>query len=707
MPGDWIVEPNRSCMASDPHVQIRQRFDEVIAEARKNAPGQTALLINKSELEKLSLEEQVRYLYRKLGTVSVEIDNFDTLEYYFFAYDESILYKIYSYRILCNERNEEKKLRDGFLMYEKYRQVNHLLLKKKAKLPFYTFHDFLSNEWNEVFFSLDEQPFGTTDHDYILMRYYQTTKKTCCTTRLFCLLRENFIASSNPRKNIRKHILAEINLLENIYNNMGLWGSGMLVKELSKLKGVKNISFAGDLEEFHRLLCMVMKGDKLNWMLSPQFFNTFNNQIKERKISNPLIFGLTMIMYFRWLSDVLIGKLDMLVKPCLSWNDLYHKALEEGLELAKMARNKFTKMHRKEEMNPGEYMSALNEEYVKYCSILSELNYPDYFYYCDTKEKIWDCFINDCLYSVNIELPYAELVRSTLINDMLVFLVEEMGLLTHNPLANMAALPFDKKQMIEILFFMAPDSTLIRQLLELLAKVNDRCHHKRVPVCFIANDLRDSFNHLFKSAAEKYLQVIGTMDKDKRGCFLLDQLRDIRQIGRLCELEHSKLNPYNRFLKHITKDELENIQGMQPYKTPDISYLFKIKEAPLDKSFSFGYQPGPRPLKPIVQSMHLRMDLFAGDTTADDFMEVLMCEDLSKCTKKIHFGAKNGVLNKFFEMTKPWGKNLTRARIEQSGAFISWKESPVTAHALYNAPKISAEEDKLMNKIFKAKYPKP
>lgn len=691
-------------MAIDPHLQIRQKFDEIVADVKRSAARQTALLINSIELEKLTPEEKVRYLYEKSQTVSNEIDNFETLEYYFFANDENILFKIFSFRILCNERNEEQNLRDGFLLFEKYRQVNHHLLKAKKQLSPFTFKDLLSNKWNEVFFGLDEQPFGTTDKDYLLMRYYQIKKKACGTAREFGVLRENFLAALDTRKDTRKQVRTEIKQLEYIYNNLMEWTPGQLSDELAKLKGLKNLSTPKDMEAFHGALCSVMKGDKMNWMLSPRFFSSFDKDLKERKISNPVIFGLTLIMYFRWLSDILIGKLEMYVKPNYSFTDLFYKTLEEGSELGRIALDKFKKMHCKEEMSNEQYMAALNEEYKQQCTLFRELVYPDYFYFFDTIEKVKFSFINDCLYSVNIELPVGELKHTIMLNEMIAFLIEEMSLITHNPLACMVELPFDKLQMIELLFYMAPDTAQIRQLLETLSKVKVRCHNKRVPVCFIMNELSSSFTHLFKIGVEKYIQAIGRLDTDKRGCFILDQIKEIKYNCRLNEIGNSKLIPFYKYLKHLSKDELKNIQGLRPYKRRDVSELFKIKEAVPDKPFSFGYHQGPKELKPILKAMFLKMNMLTNGSTVDDLWEVFTCKDLSKNKTIIYIGFTTIKFAYFRKKVEQWFYSFTPALIEKSGIFISQNQEPITAHVLYNSKAILLEDSNQMDEIFDAKY---
>lgn len=691
-------------MASDPQVQIRQKFDEILAEAKKEAATQTAPLKKNDELERLTAEQQVLKYHNDLLGIKSEIDNFETIEYYCFAKNKMLLYKIFSARILCNERNEEQNIRKGFMLSEKYNQTSHQLLKAKKQIPPFTYKKYLANEDNVMLYELQEQPYGTTDEDYLKICSWQINKKVECTLLEFNLLRENFLISVADEIEFNHCIQKEIDQLENIYHYCNSWKADRLKRELGLLRGLNNIYLGEDFSAFYQEFCQALKGNRRHLMQKPLFFNQAIHAIKNRKITNPFIFFLSLLMYCRWLSDVLAGAEDIRSKNELSFSDLFNIGLKEGITLGKIAVGKLKEKFIDQKSNDKKYRKALKKEYNKQIKLLDKLDYPDYFSFLEQTQKLRNCFLNDCLYSINTDLPFDELKRAIVLNEILSFLDEELSLVDHNPLGLISHLLLEKTQMIEIICHLAPKTGQIKQLLETLARVSNHCHNERIPLCFIHKEINNSFSSIFKAAIEDYIQSIGRMNTNERGYFLVEQLRDIKHIERMCKIDNHEMNSYFQQIKHIDEDELEIVQDMQPYKIISLSELLDKKETKKTKPLSFGYRPGPRPYKPIVKAMFLRMNLVADDTTVDEYMEVVTAPDLSKVTKKVPLGIKLTVFRKFMELSKSWFKNFKAARIEQSGIFISLKEGPVTAKVIYNSKEILKEDNDLVEEIFKAKY---
>lgn len=691
-------------MASDPQVQIRQKFDEILAQAKKEAAIQNAPLKKNDELERLTAEQQVLKYHNDLLGIKSEIDNFETIEYYCFAKNKMLLYKIFSARILCNERNEEQNIRKGFMLSEKYNQTSHQLLKAKKQIAPFTYKKYLANQDNVMLYELQEQPYGTTDEDYLKICSWQINKKVECTLLEFNLLRENFLISVADEIEFNHCIQKEIDQLENIYHNCNSWKADRLKRELGLLRGLNNIYLGEDFSAFYQEFCQALKGNRRHLMQKPLFFNQAIHAIKNRKITNPFIFFLSLLMYCRWLSDVLAGAEDIRSKNELSFSDLFNIGLKEGITLGKIAVGKLKEKFIDQKSNDKKYRKALKKEYNKQIKLLDKLDYPDYFSFLEQTQKLRNCFLNDCLYSINTDLPFDELKRAIVLNEILSFLDEELSLVDHNPLGLISHLLLEKTQMIEIICHLAPKTGQIKQLLETLARVSNHCHNERIPLCFIHKEINNSFSSIFKAAIEDYIQSIGRMNTNERGYFLVEQLRDIKHIERMCKIDNHEMNSYFQQIKHIDEDELEIVQDMQPYKIISLSELLDKKETKKTKPLSFGYRPGPRPYKPIVKAMFLRMNLVADDTTVDEYMEVVTAPDLSKVTKKIQLGLKTNVFRKFMDLSGDWFKNFKPARIEQSGLFISLNEGPIKSQTLYNSKEILPEDNKLLEEIFKAKY---
>lgn len=691
-------------MASKTFVHVREMFAGFFPDAKNHAADHAAFRIKQIESECKTVEQLVRRLSQEKQIIQHDIDNFETKEYYCCANDEPIIFLIYCSRIFCNNRDEEQAIRDGLMLSESYRQTNDRFIKAKRQLPPFLSAHFHANKKNVIFYELDDQPDSTPEKDYLEMRLWQTHQKVNCSTFQFQKLKQNFASSIQKGEVQTEELQKEINQLEKILDNVLNWTADQLFDELFKLKATKDLALAQEKQSFHHLLCSCIKGEKLNYLLNPKFFDNATFDINQGNLSSPPVFFLALLMYGRWLCDVYSGIEEISEGGETLWDDLFFQTFHSGLELGKCAIDKFRNKKRKRGINAEEYFKELKQECRRQYHLYKALAYPHYFCQLTQKEKLKDSFINDCLNSVNIELPVMGLQKAIEINEVVGYLLDEIIINEENARDTTDELPFNRDQMVELFCYLAPDTKLLKQLLEMLAKISECCHNEQIPLCFINEELHDSYKVLIKKAEKIYNKTLGFMDTDSRGYFLSGQLRSLKHMGRFYNMEESSLHWFFKYIKQIQKDELKIAKKMHSFHPAEYNDNNNKKEKTLNKPFNFGYRKGPKELKPILTAMDLKMGMLANGSTVDDLMDVLTCLDLSKNTKTIYIGFTIIKFAYFRKKVEQWFSSFTAANIERSGIFISSTEGPIKAHVLYNSTAILWEDSHLIDSIFDAKY---
>lgn len=691
-------------MASDLFAQIRQKLDEIIAEAKNIAKQENDLYLKQVNSELLSPEKQIIEFSRKKESVTTAINSLENKEYYRLAKHEHLISIVYFSRTICLGKDDKKPVMEGVVLYEKEQCIDRLLQIAKKKLKPLTYPDYLAGHENVCLYQLDERPPGTSDEDYESIRAWQVNKKISCIKLEFGKFRENFNKEVKEEAFSKEIIQGEIKLLEIIFSHAATWKSSQLVSALQQLKGMAGISMEVEKEDFHHLFVLFLKGNNLNYKLSPAYFEHAMHAVETSGISGMPVFGFSLAMYCRWLHHIALFKKDIFDREEGSLSDLFSHTFDEGSQTKELILNGYKKKYSDRSYKDRHYESLLLQGLETQRKIFNNLDYPHYFTLLEETETLKYCFIDDCLRSLNIELPKEELRQCIILNENVLFLSEELCLLKHDPLTPSADQLTEIALMIEILCHMAPETELINLFLDAIQLIKKQVLNEKIPLYFICENSNGLFNEIIEKAFVNFKKVVGNLNVEDKGRFISDLLRDINYMETINGLKCRKKNQFFRQFKHILKNELKSAYDLQNFNKAASLVKNSEKATSETKPISFGYRTGPRALRPIVVAMNLEFDLFGESTTADDFMEVLMCKDLSKNKKMIQLAAKYNILEGLRKRLLPWCPNLKPALMEQSGIFMSLKEGPLKAMSLYKATSLLLEVEDRMDAIFKAKY---
>lgn len=691
-------------MASEFCVQIRLKFYEITSDGRRIVSHEVSRIINEMDQKKLTTEQKVHFLYTELQSVSTLTEHLEKPEYYGFASDEQFLFKLFSSRFFCNNKIEEQALSDGWMLYEKHRQIQDLFLKAQVQLPPFTFSAYMANEYHFTFYEHNQRPPGTSSKEYRKIQQWQTLQKETCAVALFHHFQGRLLTEEKNTVPNKKLLQTEFAHLERIFSNAQQWNANLFVKELFKLKGLTALFLNNEINSFHREGSRFFNGDKINKQLCPAYFQAALKDISGGILPAFPVFGMSLYLYHRWLNKVISEQKRMDEPEADSYSALFEITYQEGLTDGGLKIDRFAHKNRMIKTSSTEYEAAILTKMDKLWAQYNKLACPYYFNLLDHKQQVKDSFISDCLKSLSIEKYIMELKQSIVIHRMIAFLNEELSLLKHNPLAPADHQLYEFQQLTEILAFMAPDPTLMQQYMEAMIRIRNECHTSIIPVYFIKKDITKAAAEIFRKAVINLKAMLEKMSEDNLGYFCNMQHRELKYLELLNVNNQCATNPYLKHLKKIFKDESNNIKEMKPFKALEIINLINEKEIKAEKPISFGYHHGPRPPRPIVVAMNLEFGLFGGDTTVDDFMEVITCKDLSKNTKIINWAAKYNIIDGFIKRLKPWCPNLKPAVMEHSGIFIRLGEGPLKAMSLYKATPLPKEIEDRMDAIFKAKY---
>lgn len=691
-------------MASEFCVQIRQKFYEITTAGRRIVSHEVSRIVNEIDQKRPTTEQKVHFLYTELQSISALTEHLEKPEYYCFASDEQFLFKLFSSRFFCNNKIEEQALRDGWMQYEKHRQIRDLFLKAQAQLPPFTFSAYMANEYHFTFYEHNQRPTGTSSKEYRKIQQWQTLQKENCALAMFHHFQGRLLAEEKNTVPNKKLLQTEFVNLERIFSNAQQWNPNLFVKELFKLKGLTALFFNNEINSFHQEGNRFFNGDKMNKQLCPAYFQAALKDISGGILPAFPVFGMSLYLYHKWLNKEISNHKRMDEPEVDSYSALFDITFQEGLTDGGLKTDRFIRKNRMVKTSPAEYEVTILTKMDKLWAQYKRLECPYYFQLLDHKQQVKDSFISDCLKSLSIEKYKKELKQAIVIHRMIAFLNEEISLLKHNPLAPDDHQLSEFQQLTEILAFMAPEPALMQQYIEAMRRIRNECCTAIIPVYFIKKDINKATAEIFRKAVMNLKAMLEQMSEDNLGYFCNMQHRELKYLELLNVNNQCAANPYLKHLKKIFKDESNNIKEMKPFKALEIINLINEKDIKAEKPLSFGGRLGPRSFRPILVAMNREFDLFGGNTTVDDFLEVIFCRDLRKNKKLIQLGLKNNLFYNFMVKCEPWIKHFTPARIEKSGIFISLNDGVFNAHLLYNSKIISKEDNDRMDAIFNAKY---
>lgn len=699
-----IVLPKPAGMALDQHIQLRHRLDKIITEARKMAIEQDELAVKNLHLEKLSAEQQIVTLTGVKQAIRQEAQGLEKKEYYRLDRYDHLIAILYLSRFIYLGQDDEQAIRDGILLNVKELHIDLLLAKAKEQLGAFTFENYLDNHPHMVFYELDEKPAATTKEDYEQIRCWQTNQKINCIKLEFNKFRENIKNAFKDEINIRHTLEDEIKQLQKLLDKAAKWQAHQLIAELNKLKGLAGIVLPEEATELHRSFSMFLKGDNFREKLSPQFFEKATITIGLGKISPMPIFGLSLLMYFRWLQNVSMCKIVAFQRAESSFDNLFENTFNEGVEKKDLAILRVKKKAMDRSFNDRHYESFILRGMEEQRKLFNKLTYPHYLTFFEQKELLKNRFIEDCLRSRDIELCKEALRNSIMIHENIQFFGEELLLLRHNSLTFSVDQLLEIGVMSETLCHMAPGSELINLFWDTMELIKKQVCTDRIPLFLICENLKDLFTGIFESAVKNFISLVENLPLDEKWLLLSELLHEINCLETINGIKCYKKNIFLMQFKHLLKRELKIVHQLQSFHPAKGKDTNKKKEKGIDKPFSFGYHQGPKELELILNAVDLKMNMLTNGSTVNDLMEVFTCKDLRKNKIRIHVGFTTIKFAYLRKKLEPWFTSFTPANIERSGVFISSKDDPITAHVLYNSTAILWEDSHLMDSIFDAKY---
>ena len=690
-------------MKNEFNKQIREHFDGLYQPARKEAQRRSALFVKKLQMDDLEPDQCAVKLHRELQVLKQEMADFEGREYIHFSAYETVIYKIYSARLLFYGRKEETKLKEAFILSERLNSLEKQYQGILLQLPSFTFVDFLKNKRHIVFYELDQKPYGTPEEDYFKIRNWQTRRKVECVSLETKAFRKNFIRKVGDQLDVTDLLRSEIQQLDYIYKNATEFTANQFFTELSKLRGLAADFKPANEEEFFDAFCRFLNGDGMRSSLSPQFFQSALKDIRAGKISCPPICCWSFIKYDQWLTDILEGKKDMNDTSETSYDYLFDLTFNEGKVKSENIISDFKNKYPSDVKPVAEYQSIIYTELNKLRTQYNELVNPDYYHYLPESETVKNYFVNKCFLNIEIEKHTDELKQVILLYEMIVFLLEELLRMHENPIDPAFNNLLLDLQITDLITSMVPEPDLIDQILEAFSLTTSQSMNGRKPQLFIINDLKDSLDNIYNQAANNMQRLFKSQPDEKIGHFVICQIRDMQYKKANAIRNKYTLHQYFEDLIALFTFEKNCLDSLRNYNQIDIVQILQEPESQYEKKLSFGYKKSPGFLNPYIHKLVLEIDFLDNRTTVEDFVRIVTSEDLELITDKIYLGCKTQEFHYILTHFKGSFQSFKPATIEKSGLFISNNGTQITANNLYNADTDQLQTRRAIDNIFSLK----
>lgn len=690
-------------MTTDTNLEIRRYFDDLYKSANVDAKSQANIFVEGLNLNDLTRDQQVLKLHNEILHLKQKIDDFERKEYVNFAAFEIVIYKIFSARLLFFNVNEQALIKEGLYLSEKRNQLVRHYQEAKTQLPTFTFQDFLKSQKHVVFYELHQRPSGTVEEEYWIMRNWQAQKKSDCINLESKRFKERFIAKVAATGAITDEIKSETHRLEYLFKNAHQLTTEQFSTELSKIIALSPDSIQKNETEFHELFCKFIEGVSILETLTPKFLNSALKNIQTGIISQPPLCCWSFIKYDKWLNDLLDGKIKIEDINQQNYVQIFDNTFIDGVELSERMICDFKQKHPSDLIPIDEYINIILGELNKLRSEFNELAHPNYYHFLLDSETVKSFFVNNCSLDIDVEIHKEELRKAIVLNEMIVFFLEELYRIHNNPIDHTLDNLFLDLQITDLVTSMVPEPELIDQLLEAFSKTTSKTKHGRTPVLFIVEDLKDSLREIYNQAEGNLKQLFDKHPAEIKGHFAACQVRDMHHKELTAKRNGGDLHECFVDLKQLFQIELEFVQSLQSYNPINVNHLLKEPETQYKKKLSFGYKKSSDILDPIIHALNIKIDFLDNRTTEKDFIRIATSDDLESITEKIYIGCKTNEFKYTLTHFKSFFKSFNPAKIEQSDIFRSSNGNPFTADNLYNAVTDNLQTKIKIDNIFNQK----
>jgi len=571
-------------MTTDINQQIKQRFDSIYQSACEDAQLQACAYYERLQLHTLGIDEQLSIILKELERLNQEIGDFEYQEYFHFAFHKDNCFKIYSSRRLFYDLEEEEQLRQGFILSERNVYLTRLYVKTELLSPPFTFSEFLLNKMSVTFYEAGRRPLRTKIEDYLKILNWQTQKKVECVSMEAKKFKQRFIEKVGANSELKEHIEAEMQQLEYIYKNATQLTTSQFIIELLKLKVLSADAIPENENEFHELFCKFIAKVNMRSCLTPQFFKSSLINIKAGKITNAPICCWSFVKYDQWLADVLKEKIDLKDVSEPQYDLLFEQSYSEGYYKGESFIADFQRKFPSDAMTEEKYktaiLSKLNIRRIQF----NQLKDPTCYFLILDIEAVKNHFIHNCLSKKGIEIQTEELKETVVLYKKTIFLQGELFRIDKNPIeAAIDQMELDS-QITDTIAAMVPKKELIQQLLKVLQTTQKQSLQGKIPILFIARNLKDSLNSIYKQAVDNLLNLLDRQLTTKKATFVKCQYKDILRKERAAEWEGLNLNKFFKDFKKVLSIEFEDLKVQPNYNPISIEELLQEPETEYQKA---------------------------------------------------------------------------------------------------------------------------
>ena len=511
--------------------------------------------------------------------------------------------------------------------------------------------------------------------------------------------------------NLLKH---NKDIFDSIINTEKFRSSDELISMLKELTFLKGYNF-DDLNIKEIFLDFAkFKKQSINWNnITPKQYSTFESEILKKRptaafTKSPLIFY-SIKKAINWIEKVLSEEAISVPHNYKDLQVVYKETIQKAIQKSKVKIKEFESelfIYNKESLNKSStYMNSLKG--LKYSCFVDKFIYKYMVNEEDEKQAEYNFILNSFL-SDNIDHHVSELERAIVYCSQATYYDQKFNL--YSAIEN---IPENYNFSISffitgiLMYDISLDADLYRLYWSSFDETSELEHYSNLPHILVAEicDLyaADLFNK-FINRLEFHFDKCQFSNKE---IYIYSQLRKNRKIEFRSKIQQNHNDDskdiYSDLFKEFLLIELDFIKQTKDIKiSTEIRPLIPLTKLTKDNShLSFGFsRQDESKLISAIKKLCLDLDILKYPVSAaDDFIQILLSEDLSTVNKPIFLNCKTVEFSYIIKSLSPFFNSLNPVTIEKSKLFYSKKNILINAQNLYSNTKTDIYKKKDIDKI--------
>lgn len=676
-------------MQKNINLAIREKFDELFAEAKEAAAIKLQELKEELSLDGLSLEDKILKVHYKKEEIEKLYDEFDRSEYTENYNSEDWLFNFYYNKLLMLNRDEADVLREAIILSTLYHELIEMYWDLAKETGKYSFDDYMQGKEDVFLTKLDRRPFNIEKSEYYKIRNWQCWNFIDIVEKEFTIIKDIFRREYQISGDIL--LEQEREIFNMLYNDKEGISENEIINRLKKFSVLKNYDFSVlNNSALRREFLAFANEDAMHLHITPVSVKEVLSKYKKSTPKVP-VSGVPFILYALnrydiWIEEIEKGKLTVADDLQGDFVPLFETTIADAREKAIEELEIFFDTNNTDNLSEKEFEEVLFDEFETLRHRMNKLEHLNYFSFIVSEEELKCMFCYNCYFGTDVDRQVKQLYESVYLDEKIGSiggeLYEIFGNLTYKrPEEKEDDSHFEIYSIINQIVF---DSSLYKKFRNISDRFFKEHEGSLKPYYFLKRDYEDDLEEVYHDAIENLRKALSRQEQTKNILYLQERLKEIRHRELSGKMHGWRFGKFLTGFKEFLQIEAEYIKETKDLKFIPVSKSVKALPAPGNNKLSFGYiGKDVRLLETIYSELSRNYNFINEDkTTQKQFVEVFTAKDLSNVNHEIHSGCDTTLFAYIIDKMKPMFKNGFFTAIENYGLFKSDNGNVIKATAI-------------------------